>query len=541
MSKFLQVKKCFLDFFVKNNHKIYSSAQIIPPIDDNSVLFVNSGMFQFKNYFIGKEIAQDEQITTSQVCIRVGGKHNDLENVGYTARHHTMFEMLGNFAFNSVYSKQQAIDFAWIFLTQELNIDRKKLYVTVYHTDYESYNIWKKIFIKLGCTEDYINEHLIKIDTDENFWSVAKDSGPCGPCTEIFYDYGDKIAGGKPGSIDQDGDRYVEIWNVVFMEYEKNSGKLLPLKRKGIDTGMGLERITAVIEGKTNNYESSIFAPIIDVITKVLSVQKNEKNIFSFRVIADHMRTVVYMVHAHIIPLNEGRGYVLKKIIRRMLLHIHKLIECLDENIIVELIAGIIKCIDFVFETDMQILQNSVERVVIGEMKKFNTLLVNGIKILSNRISMNKADEKNNKNDIVNDNVQNINLVEDKQCVLQGDFLFKLYDTYGFPLELTKDFVKDMNIKIDQDGFYSCMKKQQINSKQNEIFRHCNDQQWMKYSTVEFLGYELNSCMAECIDIVDNKYIITDKTVFYAEGGGQKGDRGQIIFNNNDIVYIENT
>ncbi len=504
------VRNKFLDYFKKNNHQIVDSSNLVPN-NDPTLMFTNSGMVQFKNVFTGLEKKSFKTATTSQKCVRAGGKHNDLENVGYTPRHHTFFEMLGNFSFGD-YFKEQAITYAWNLLTKDFGIPKEKLLVTVYHEDEDSFNLWKKI---AGLSKDKI----IKIKTSDNFWSMG-DTGPCGPCSEIFYDHGDKLQGGPPGSSNEDGDRFIEIWNLVFMQFEQlTKEKRISLPKPSVDTGMGLERMTAVLQGTHDNYNIDHFKKIIEASSDIIKTSINKKTIASHRVISDHLRASSFLIAEGILPSNEGRGYVLRRIMRRGMRHahtlgskspiFHKLFEVLlseMQNSYPELKSGK----DLIIET----LKN--------EEEKFSTLLGRGITIL------------------------NENLEKVKNNILPGSVAFKLYDTYGFPLDLTADILKAKNIKVDTKSFENEMEKSKRLARAN--WKGSGDksieEKWFKIreelKPTEFLGYEFENAEGIVLKILKNNNfvetaksgdeveIITNQTPFYGESGGQVGDQGLI-------------
>ncbi len=516
------VRKKFLEYFKKNNHQIVDSSNLVPN-NDPTLMFTNSGMVQFKNVFTGLEKRPYKKATTSQKCVRAGGKHNDLENVGYTPRHHTFFEMLGNFSFGD-YFKEQAIQHAWNLLTKDFKLPKDKLSVTVFHEDDESFNLWKKI---AGLNENKI----IRISTNDNFWSMG-DTGPCGPCSEIFYDHGEKLKGGPPGSPDQDGDRFIEIWNLVFMQYEQISkDKRINLPRPSVDTGMGLERMTAVLQGTHDNYEIDHFKKIMASSSEITKTLINEKTIASHRVIADHLRASSFLIAEGVLPSNEGRGYVLRRIMRRGMRHAHSLGSksplfhklfnvLLDEmkNSYPELINGK----DLIIET----LKN--------EEEKFSSLLERGMKILDENLSQ----VKNN--------------------ILPGSIAFKLYDTYGFPIDLTADILRTKNIKVDDSSFEKEMKKSKALARAN--WKGSGDksieERWIKIreelKPTEFLGYEFDKAEGVVLKLSkDNKFvdnasigdkieIITNQTPFYGESGGQVGDQG-IIYTSECEINIKDT
>ena len=504
------VRSKFLDYFKKNNHQIIDSSNLVPN-NDPTLMFTNSGMVQFKNVFTGLEKKPFKTATTSQKCVRAGGKHNDLENVGYTPRHHTFFEMLGNFSFGD-YFKEQAIVHAWNLLTKDFGLPKEKLLVTVFHEDEDSFNLWKKV---AGLSEDKI----IKIKTSDNFWSMG-DTGPCGPCSEIFYDHGNKLQGGPPGSHNEDGDRFIEIWNLVFMQFEQISKeKRITLPKPSVDTGMGLERMTAVLQGTHDNYKIDHFKKIISASSEITKTPINENTIASHRVISDHLRASSFLIAEGILPSNEGRGYVLRRIMRRGMRHahtlgskrpvFHKLFEVLLSEMkssYPELNSGK----DLIIET----LKN--------EEEKFSTLLERGIKIL------------------------NENLEKVKGNILPGPVAFKLYDTFGFPLDLTADILRTKNIKVDTKSFENEMENSKKLARAN--WKGSGDksveEKWFKIreqlQPTEFLGYEFEKAEGVVLKISkDNQFvetaktddeieIITNQTPFYGESGGQVGDQGLI-------------
>ena len=505
-----EVRKVFLEYFKNESHQIVDSSNLVPN-NDPTLMFTNSGMVQFKNVFTGLEKRDYKTATTSQKCVRAGGKHNDLENVGYTPRHHTFFEMLGNFSFGD-YFKEQAIIHAWNLLTKDFQLSKEKLSVTVFHEDEESFKLWKKI---AGLSDDKI----IKIATSDNFWSMG-DTGPCGPCSEIFYDHGEKLKGGPPGSPDQDGDRFIEIWNLVFMQYEQISkDKRINLPKPSVDTGMGLERMTAVLQGTHDNYNIDHFKKIMSASADLLKSSINDKTIASHRVIADHLRASSFLIAEGILPSNEGRGYVLRRIMRRGMRHAHTLGA--KETIFYKL-----------FEVLMNEMKQSYPELVRGkdlivetlknEEEKFSSLLERGIKILEDNL----------------DKVQN--------KILPGEIAFKLYDTYGFPLDLTADILRSKDIKIDNQGFDNEMEKSKTLARAN--WKGSGDksleEKWFKIreelNPTEFLGYEFNKAEGVVLKISKGKdfineakendeiEIITNQTPFYGESGGQVGDQGEI-------------
>ena len=513
MSKILlsDVRKKFLDYFKKNNHQIVDSSNLVPN-NDPTLMFTNSGMVQFKNVFTGLEKRPYKTATTSQKCVRAGGKHNDLENVGYTPRHHTFFEMLGNFSFGD-YFKEQAIHHAWNLLTKDFGIPKEKLSVTVFHEDDDAFNLWKKI---AGLSE----KKIIKISTSDNFWSMG-DTGPCGPCSEIFYDHGNKLKGGPPGSPEEDGDRFIEIWNLVFMQYEQISkDKRVNLPKPSVDTGMGLERMTAVLQGTHDNYKIDHFQKIISASSDITKTPIDNSTIASHRVIADHLRASSFLIAEGILPSNEGRGYVLRRIMRRGMRHAHSLGS--KDPIFYKL-----------FQVLLNEMKNSYPELTNGkelitetlknEEKKFSSLLERGMKILD----------------------ENLHKVQNKS--LPGVVAFKLYDTYGFPLDLTADILRGKNIKVDNVGFEKEMEKSKAVARAN--WKGSGDksieEKWFKIreelNPTEFLGYEFEKAQGIIIkiskngkfvgsaNIGDDVEVITNQTPFYGESGGQVGDQGYIF------------
>jgi len=515
------VRKKFLEYFKKNNHEIVESSNLVPN-NDPTLMFTNSGMVQFKNVFTGVEKRQYNKATTSQKCIRAGGKHNDLENVGYTPRHHTFFEMLGNFSFGQ-YFKDQAISYAWDLITKEFKVPKERLSASVFSEDEESLKLWKKIGLE--------DSKIYKISTEDNFWSMG-DTGPCGPCSEIFYDHGDHLKGGKPGSPDQDGDRYIEIWNLVFMQYEQISkDKRINLPKPSVDTGMGLERMTAVLQGTHDNYEIDHFKTLIETSSNLTKSKVTEKNMASHRVIADHLRASSFLIAEGVLPSNEGRGYVLRRIMRRGMRHSHTLRS--KEPIFYKMVPTLIQEMSDSYP-ELKRAEPLITETLKTEEEKFSLLLNRGIEILN----------------------ENLNKV--KNNFLPGEVAFKLYDTYGFPLDLTADILKNKNIKVDNVGFDKEMKKSKKLARAN--WKGSGDksleEKWFKareqLSPTEFLGYEFDKLEGIVLKISKGKdfvndakaddevEIVTNQTPFYAESGGQVGDQG-VIYSNNCKVIIEDT
>ena len=508
-----EIRSTFLKYFENNGHRIVDSSNLVPN-NDPTLMFANSGMVQFKNVFTGLENRDYKTATTSQKCVRAGGKHNDLENVGYTPRHHTFFEMLGNFSFGD-YFKERAIELAWNLITKDFGLDKNKLYFTVFNEDEEAFKLWKKI---TGFGED----RIIKISTSDNFWSMGE-TGPCGPCSEIFFDHGDHLKGGLPGTKDQDGDRYIEIWNLVFMQFEQLSkDKRINLPKPSVDTGMGLERITALLQGTHDNYETDHFKKLIGSISEATKKNPDKSNISSFRVIADHLRASSFLISEGVLPSNEGRGYVLRRIMRRGMRHSHFL--------------GTKKPIFFnIFKTlmnemsgnypELKRAESLIKETLRMEEEKFLILLERGMKILNEEIT--KVDK-----------------------VLPGEVAFKLYDTYGFPLDLTEDILKNKSITIDHNKVNSLMKESRELAKKNwkgsgdssveDIWFGIKD----KLGPTEFLGYQSNKAEGIILSLIksnkevktltkgDEAMIIVNQTPFYGESGGQIGDTGYITSGN---------
>ena len=505
-----QIRETFLKYFEKNDHKIVESSNLVPN-NDPTLMFANSGMVQFKNVFTGLEKRDYQRATTSQKCVRAGGKHNDLENVGYTPRHHTFFEMLGNFSFGD-YFKEKAIHYAWDLITKDFGLDKNRLYVTVFHEDDEAFSYWKKI---AGFSDD----RIIRISTSDNFWSMGE-TGPCGPCSEIFYDHGDHLKGGLPGSKDEDGDRFIEIWNLVFMQYEQVSkDKRINLPKPSVDTGMGLERIAALLQGTHDNYETDHFQKLIQSTSEIVKKKPDQNNLSSFRVIADHLRASSFLIAEGVLPSNEGRGYVLRRIMRRGMRHSHLLGS---KNPVFYNLFETLKNEMSGNYPELNRAESLIKETLKMEEEKFLILLDRGIKILNDEIS--KIDK-----------------------VLPGDVAFKLYDTYGFPLDLTEDILRNKSLSIDTKKFQSLMQESRELAKKNwkgsgdaaveDIWFGIKD----KLGATEFLGYETNQAEGVILSLLkDNKevkdlksndegMIITNQTPFYGESGGQVGDTGEII------------
>ena len=517
-----EIRKKFLGYFSRNQHEIIESSNIVPN-NDPTLMFTNSGMVQFKNVFTGIENKSYKTATTSQKCIRAGGKHNDLENVGYTPRHHTFFEMLGNFSFGD-YFKEKAIYYAWELLTKDFGISKDRLSATVYSEDEEAYILWKKI---AGLPESKI----IKISTSDNFWSMGE-TGPCGPCSEIFFDHGDKLKGGPPGSANQDGDRFIEIWNLVFMQFEQISkDKRIDLPKPSVDTGMGLERITAVLQGTHDNYGIDHFKKLITASSEITNTKINNDTIASHRVIADHLRASSFLIAEGVLPSNEGRGYVLRRIMRRGMRHAHTLGS--KKPIFFKLFDVLLNEMSKSYP-ELNTGKDLIKETLKNEEEKFSSLLERGMKILGQ------------------------NLEKVKNNILPGEIAFKLYDTYGFPLDLTADILKNKNIKIDTSAFDKAMQKSKELARAS--WKGSGDksveEKWFKVreqlNPTEFLGYEFDKAEGIVLKISKgNKFVenakegdevevITNQTPFYGESGGQVGDQG-IISNSKCKINIQDT
>ena len=496
-----EIRECFLKFFEKHNHEIVTSSSLVPA-NDPTLLFTNAGMVQFKEVFLGGESSSFNRATSSQRCVRAGGKHNDLENVGYTARHHTFFEMLGNFSFGD-YFKKDAIAFAWEFLTEILKLPPSRLWVTVHESDDEAENIWIN---EIGIDPS----RLSRLDED-NFWQMG-DTGPCGPCTEIFWDHGPDVPGGPPGSENDDLDRYIEIWNLVFMQYEKSAdGEMNPLPKPSIDTGMGLERISAVMQGVHSNYEIDIFKDLINATAKITGCK--DKNNDSLKVISDHIRSCSFLILDGVTPSNEGRGYVLRRIIRRALRHGNKL--GIKEEFFYKLVPVLRELMGDAYP-DLIAHQDKICKVLKQEEIQFSKTLDKGMAIFQNY------------------------LAGTTNSVIPGDLIFKLYDTYGFPVDLTNDIARENGLEIDMEGYNRCMQEQIARGRSASQFSVDYSEQVNLPGKTEFIGYDHSDTNATVLGIYaennavdeikegDQVGIILDKTVFYAESGGQVGDTGII-------------
>ncbi len=508
------LRRLFLNYFKDLDHAIVPSSSLVPG-NDPTLLFTNAGMVPFKEVFLGQESRSYMRATSSQRCVRAGGKHNDLENVGYTARHHTFFEMLGNFSFGD-YFKREAVQFAWEFLRKELNIPEERLWVTVYKDDQEAEDIWLKE-MKVSP------ERFSRCGEKDNFWSMG-DTGPCGPCSEIFYDHGPDIPGGPPGSPDQEADRYVEIWNLVFMQYNRSSdGTMKPLPKPSVDTGMGLERIAAVMQGVSNNYDIDLFQHLIQKAAKL--VRTKDLTHTSLKVVADHIRSSSFLIVDGVTPANEGRGYVLRRIIRRAIRHGNKLGT--TEPFFHQLVATLVKEMGDAYP-ELVKAQSHIELVLKQEEEQFSRTLEQGLKILEEAIAG----------------------LKDK--LLPGKVVFKLYDTYGFPPDLTGDIARERDLELDYPGFEACMQEQRQRSKSASQFDVDYDDRLDVDSDTKFSGYQDLHNQAKITGIFqENKpmtllkegekaLLVLDVTPFYAEGGGQVGDSGLITADNN-VFSVEDT
>ena len=511
MTSVNEIRRAFLDFFKKQGHEVVPSSPLVPR-NDPTLMFTNAGMVQFKNVFTGQETRPYNTAASSQKCVRAGGKHNDLDNVGYTARHHTFFEMLGNFSFGD-YFKERAIELAWNLLVQDFGIDKKRLTITVYHTDEDAFRIWKKL---TGFGADKI----LRIATNDNFWQMG-DTGPCGPCSEIFYDHGDKIAGGPPGSADADGDRFVEIWNLVFMQYEQIApGERVDLPKHSVDTGMGLERLAAVLQGTHDNYEIDLFKALIAASVAATGVPATGENRASHRVIADHLRATSFLIADGVLPSNEGRGYVLRRIMRRAMRHAHLLGA--TEPLMYRLVPALVHEMGDTYH-ELQRAQPLITETLELEEKRFKRTLEKGLGLLEDAT----GDLK-------------------KGAVLSGDTAFKLYDTFGFPLDLTEDALRPRGISVDTKAFDAAMERQKAEARKawKGSGEAATETIWFqlkeKAGATEFLGYEAETATGEIVALVkdgkevkslkagDEAVIVVNQTPFYGESGGQVGDEGII-------------
>ncbi len=508
-----QIRQTFLDYFAKQGHEVVSSSSLVPH-NDPTLMFTNAGMVQFKNVFTGAETRPYNRATTSQKCVRAGGKHNDLDNVGYTARHHTFFEMLGNFSFGN-YFKAEAIEFAWKLITEDYGIDKNRLMATVYIDDDEAFDLWKKI---AGLPESKI----ARIAGSDNFWSMG-DTGPCGPCTEIFYDHGDHIWGGPPGTPEEDGDRFVEIWNLVFMQFDQSAdGTRTSLPKPSIDTGMGLERVAAVLQGVHNNYDIDLFQTLIKASVEATGVKAEGDNLPSHRVIADHLRSSSFLIADGVTPSNEGRGYVLRRIMRRAMRHAYLLGA--QEPLLHKLAPVLVNEMGGHFG-ELKRAEASIIDTLRQEEERFRRTLGRGMTLLD------EATRDLKDGDVMN-----------------GETAFKLYDTYGFPLDLTQDAIRGKGLTVDTDGYDAAMRRQKEMGRENWAGSGEKAQaaEWFTIREAagpsEFIGYDTLETPAQILAIVhdgagvaeveagETAEVVFDKTPFYPEGGGQAGDTGTLTF-----------
>ncbi|CAG9295991.1 alanine--tRNA ligase [Celerinatantimonas diazotrophica] len=515
-----EIRTAFLEYYQQRGHQIVPSSSLVPH-NDPTLLFTNAGMNQFKDIFLGLEKRNYSRAVTAQRCVRAGGKHNDLDNVGYTARHHTFFEMMGNFSFGD-YFKRDAIHFAWGFLTEVLGLPQEKLLVTVYAEDDEAFGIWNK---DIGLPEEKIvriGDNKGERFASDNFWQMG-DTGPCGPCSEIFYDHGEDVAGGPPGSPEEDGDRFIEIWNLVFMQFNRQSdGQMQPLPKPSVDTGMGLERMAAIMQGVHSNYEIDIFQDLIHSAARVIGT--TDLLAKSLCVIADHIRSCSFLIVDGVMPSNEGRGYVLRRIIRRAVRHGNKL-GC-REIFFYKLVSDLVRIMGDAYP-EIKSQQEIIEKVLRLEEEQFAKTLDRGLQILDEELS------------------------ELKEKVIPGDVVFKLYDTYGFPDDLTADVARERGFSVDHEGFEAAMKKQRQQAKQASQFSVDYSKSLQINETSEFIGYHqlesdakvvalfadgepVTSAQSECL-------VVLDKTPFYAESGGQAGDTGSMSFAHGQLSVGDTT
>jgi alanyl-tRNA synthetase len=520
--KTAELRQAFLDYFKKQGHTIESSSSLVP-VDDPTLLFTNAGMNQFKDVFLGREDRDYTRATTSQKCVRAGGKHNDLENVGYTARHHTFFEMLGNFSFGD-YFKREAINFAWTFLTGKdcLALSEEKLWVTIYASDDEAFDIWNK---EIGVPADRIvriGDNKGAPYASDNFWQMG-DTGPCGPCTEIFYDHGSDVAGGPPGSPEEDGDRYIEIWNVVFMQYNRQAdGEMLPLPKPSVDTGMGLERITAVLQGVHSNYEIDLMQDLLKAASDILGgVATTEA---SLRVVADHIRSCAFLIADGVMPSNEGRGFVLRRIIRRAARHGNKLGA--TKPFFYRLTGALVELMGEAYP-QLVSSQKQIEKILLQEEEQFAKTLENGLRLLEQDIAELKGTE------------------------IPGDTIFTLYDTYGFPVDLTNDIARERGLTLDYQGYEKAMERQRDMARAASKFGIDYNAAGLKFDgKTEFTGYEHidghETIRAVVVDGTektaeagDEAVVLLERTPFYAESGGQVGDTGLLTWSGGRFKVLD--
>ncbi|HWJ73340.1 MAG TPA: alanine--tRNA ligase [Kaistia sp.] len=524
MSSVNDIRSAYLGFYQKNGHEIVASSSLVPQ-NDPTLMFTNAGMVQFKDYFTGRAAAPWPRATTSQKCVRAGGKHNDLDNVGYTARHHTFFEMLGNFSFGD-YFKERAIELAWTLVTREFALPKDKLLVTVYHEDDEAFDLWKKI---AGLPE----ERIIRIATSDNFWQMG-DTGPCGPCSEIFFDHGEGIPGGPPGSPDEDGDRFIEIWNLVFMQFEQIApGNRVPLPRPSIDTGMGLERIAAVMQGVHDNYDIDLFKALIRASVEATGVPAEGAQRASHRIIADHLRASSFLIADGVLPSNEGRGYVLRRIMRRAMRHAHILGAA--DPLLWRLVPALVREMGRAYPELVRAEALITETLRLEEIR-FRRTLARGLTLLDEATTELSGG-----------------------ATLDGETAFRLYDTYGFPLDLTQDALRARGIAVDTAGFQRAMERQKAEARASwagsgdtaaeTIWFRLRD----KLGATEFLGYSAEAAEGKVLALVrdgaevasagegDAVSIVLNQTPFYGESGGQVGDAGTIETESGAVIRIDDT
>lgn len=520
------IRSTFLTYFEKQGHAVVDSSPLVPR-NDPTLMFANSGMVQFKNLFTGLEKRDYTRATTAQKCVRAGGKHNDLDNVGYTARHHTFFEMLGNFSFGD-YFKSDAIPFAWELITKELGIPAEKLVVTVYHTDDDAANLWKKV---AGLSDD----RIIRIATDDNFWMMGP-TGPCGPCSEIFFDHGDHIWGGPPGSPDEDGDRFVEIWNLVFMQYEQFAdGSRVDLPNQSIDTGMGIERVAALLQGTNDNYATDLMRSLIEASADASNTDPDGPGKTHHRVIADHLRSTSFLIADGVMPSNDGRGYVLRRIMRRAMRHAHLLGA--KDPMMYQLVPALVRQMGAAYP-ELGRAQSLITETLKLEETRFKTTLDRGLKLLDDELAdLPEAEE------------------------LPGRAAFKLYDTYGFPLDLTQDALREKGRSVDVAGFDEAMVEQKAKARAawSGTGEATDARVWFDladaHGATDFLGYDTeiaegqvlalvsDSAEVEALDVGQSGWIILNQTPFYAESGGQVGDTGALrrLDNEDDVARVTDT
>ncbi len=512
MASLNQIRSTFLKYFADNDHEVVRSSALVPR-NDPTLMFTNSGMVQFKNVFTGLEGRENRRAVTSQKCVRAGGKHNDLDNVGYTARHHTFFEMLGNFSFGD-YFKEQAIYYCWNLITKEYGVDPSRLLATVYHEDEEAAALWKSI-------AGFSDQRIIRISTSDNFWSMGS-VGPCGPCSELFFDYGDDVPGGPPGSEDEDGDRFTEIWNLVFMQFEQcDDGRRINLPRPSIDTGMGLERIAALLQGVHDNYATDLFLALIESVAELTSTDPSGAQAVHHRVIVDHLRSSAFLLAEGIMPSKVGRGYVLRRIMRRAMRHAYLLGS--RQPLMHRLVPELVRHMGAAFP-ELNQAQETIEYILCDEEERFQKTLGRGLNLLDDELK---------------------NMPEDGE--LSGDTAFKLYDTYGFPLDLTQDAMREAGRAVDVQAFERAMDEQRRRARaaMGGIGEAAEDTMWIelaeKFGTTEFHGYETEKAEGQILALTKDGQLITqaekgetvnvivNQTPFYAESGGQVGDTGLIV------------